>query len=399
MNDKPADRFELLTLLSEACELEHGLACSYLYAAFSLKQELSEGGVDWKQLQQVRLWAAQIFHVAAEEMLHLAQAWNLLSAIGGSPWYDRPNFPQPSDYYPLHLPLETRPFSLTTLDAFIKFELPTDDAEPAPPLEIGDPARNYLSVGRLYRTIAEGIDAAAESELFIGNAANQVGPELMDFPDLVKVHNRATARAAIAQIIKQGEGCSPAAKDSHYAIFRRVRHSFLEASLAAEASGVPFEPVRPCIENPVAFPQADLAAPGANPIRDPTTARAADLFDSVYVLMLRLLQYVFDGGTDDPATLKTFSRAALRIMTTVIKPFGEALALMPAGSAAYGGATAGAPFTVRRNVALPLDPQVARRIAAEKLGQLNERLAQLIREADTPPQLAHAAERLAQIKV
>ena len=35
-------RSELLKLLSEACELEHGLACSYLYAAFSLKQDLGE---------------------------------------------------------------------------------------------------------------------------------------------------------------------------------------------------------------------------------------------------------------------------------------------------------------------------------------------------------------------
>ncbi len=41
-------RSKLLSLLSEACELEHGLACSYLFSAFSLKQELSEG-LTWEQ--------------------------------------------------------------------------------------------------------------------------------------------------------------------------------------------------------------------------------------------------------------------------------------------------------------------------------------------------------------
>lgn len=85
-------RSRLLSLLTEACELEHGLACSYLYAAFSLKQDLAEGGLTWRQLQAVRLWASEIYMIAAEEMLHLAQVWNILAAVGGSPHYGRPNF-------------------------------------------------------------------------------------------------------------------------------------------------------------------------------------------------------------------------------------------------------------------------------------------------------------------
>ena len=38
-------RSDLLSLLSEAAELEHGIACSYLYAGFSLKRDISEGGM------------------------------------------------------------------------------------------------------------------------------------------------------------------------------------------------------------------------------------------------------------------------------------------------------------------------------------------------------------------
>src|ERR1700722_19196015 len=86
----PKSRAELLTLLAEACELEHGLACSYLYAAFSLKQDASEGGLTPEQVMLTRQWAGQIFFVAAQEMLHLAQAWNLLVAAGGAPYYLRP---------------------------------------------------------------------------------------------------------------------------------------------------------------------------------------------------------------------------------------------------------------------------------------------------------------------
>ncbi|MEX2170832.1 MAG: ferritin-like domain-containing protein [Pirellulales bacterium] len=101
----PQNRAELLSLLSEACELEHGLTCSYLYTAFTLKQDLREGGLTWEQLQLVRKWAAQIYFVASEEMLHLGQAWNLLAAIGGTPYYLRPNFPQDARYYPIEADL------------------------------------------------------------------------------------------------------------------------------------------------------------------------------------------------------------------------------------------------------------------------------------------------------
>jgi hypothetical protein len=101
MSDQPpgrpaSRRSALLSLLTEACELEHALACTYLYAAFTLKQDLNEGGLDWRQLQKVRFWAAQLYFIASQEMLHLAQVWNLQAAIGGTPYYLRPNFPQSS---------------------------------------------------------------------------------------------------------------------------------------------------------------------------------------------------------------------------------------------------------------------------------------------------------------
>lgn len=112
-----ATRARLLSLLSEACELEHALACSYLYAAFSLKRDIAEG-IDWRAQQRNRLWASRVYHVAAQEMLHLGQAWNLLTAVGGTPYYARANFPLAARHYPLNVALLLRPFDLATIARF-----------------------------------------------------------------------------------------------------------------------------------------------------------------------------------------------------------------------------------------------------------------------------------------
>src|ERR1700745_3346627 len=72
-------REALIYMLCEAAELEHGIMCQYLYAAFSLKQE--GDGLAGDQLAAVQGWRSRIAHVATQEMLHLALVHNLLSAI------------------------------------------------------------------------------------------------------------------------------------------------------------------------------------------------------------------------------------------------------------------------------------------------------------------------------
>src|SRR5215472_16993799 len=91
-------REELIFLLCEASELEHLLLCEYLFAAFSLKESLDEG-LTPEQLDAVRRWERVITGVAVQEMFHLAQASNLLTAVGGMPHLRRPNFPQRARYY------------------------------------------------------------------------------------------------------------------------------------------------------------------------------------------------------------------------------------------------------------------------------------------------------------
>src|SRR5437660_10544769 len=103
-------REALIYMLCEAAELEHGIMCQYLFAAFSLKQSADEGGMSEAELAAVRRWRAQVSQVAVQEMLHLALVHNLLTAIGGPPHLVRPNLPAPAGHYPAGAPLALIPF-------------------------------------------------------------------------------------------------------------------------------------------------------------------------------------------------------------------------------------------------------------------------------------------------
>ena len=67
------NRAQLIYLLTEAAELEHGIMCCYLFAAFSMKGDVKEG-VTEEQLVLMRRWRKTIMQVALEEMLHLSLA-------------------------------------------------------------------------------------------------------------------------------------------------------------------------------------------------------------------------------------------------------------------------------------------------------------------------------------
>jgi hypothetical protein len=386
-------RSALLSLLTEACELEHGLACSYLFSAFTLKQDLSEGGLTWQHLQMVRAWAAQVFFIAAQEMLHLAQVWNMQAAIGGTPYYMRPNFPQPPKYYPLNLPLRTERFSLAALDRFIQYERPaTIILRSESPLS-GSPQPAFKTVGELYALIKSGFENIPEETLFVGYPNRQVGADLVDFPELVKVIDRASALEAIRRITHQGEGVDEDRDDCHFGLFKAIRKNYLIELASSEGNGEPFAPVRLSISNPVAGASLQLGAHGANPITDTRTSEVADCFDSIYGLMLRMLQYVFDNATGDAALLRQFGKRAIELMAAVIKPLGEALTLMPAGPD-YEDQTAGPGFVLSRHVGLPNEPRAAAVVALEKLQELSDRLRIASEGEPTPRQLRSASANL-----
>ena len=85
-------RERLLHALYEAAELEHNLMCTYLYAAFSLRNGVDEG-LNAREAQAVARWRQAILRVAVDEMGHLTAVWNITAALGGSPRFGRGNFP------------------------------------------------------------------------------------------------------------------------------------------------------------------------------------------------------------------------------------------------------------------------------------------------------------------
>jgi len=366
-------------MLCEAAELEHGIACSYLYAAFSLKRDISEGGMTWEEQQKVRRWAGQLYFVASQEMLHLALVWNLMTAIGGTPYYFRPNFPQNSKYYPINVPIELKPFGLRSLRRFILYEHPQEIAvtrdvksllksadDDADEIEFG-------SVGELYRLIESGFRNIDEKQLFIGSPTQQMNKKLAHFPDLIEVVDRASAIRAIKEITEQGEGTNRDREDSHFGAFV----SILEELLDNRAQGSVFSPARPAMRNPSAALERGYGA-NANPIDDPLAGQVAALFDSAYSLMLRMLAWSFEfdaAGSEEQ--LKNFCSVAIDLMPRVLLPIGEGLMLMSAGKK-YPGETAGPGFGLTRHVMLPPNAESARRLCQERFRELSTLAGKLL---------------------
>ena len=117
------DRKELTFLLSQAAELEHGLMCEYLYAAFSLKSSAGAGVRD-DQLDAVEQWRTVILGIAAEEMLHWAMVQNLLTAVGSAPFVSRPHMPHQAKGYPPGVQVRLLPFGEAALQHFVYLERP-----------------------------------------------------------------------------------------------------------------------------------------------------------------------------------------------------------------------------------------------------------------------------------
>jgi CDGSH-type Zn-finger protein len=374
-------REELFFLLERASELEHGLACIYLFAAYSLKNDASEGGLSEAQAEMVRGWKRHLANVGVEEMLHLAQVANMLTAIGASARFERSNFPMPASAFPFGLQLTLEPFSLATIERFVCYEMPESgvlsaeeegvyasirarllDAvdSPAAPMRIDaieggtgtDPFEvDFKTVGEFYHKIQTGFETIPEDELFIGPPEAQTNARFVDLEgDLVSVIDRKSACAAIQMIIEQGESPTAAHPEAHFVIFDAIRKEFVQAAAASEANGTVFQPVRPVVSNPMTRFFADTS--GGTVILDPVTHQVADLFNVTYETMLLMLLRFFAHTEESEAELERLSRATLRIMTTVIRPLGEALTKMPVGGPKHAGMTAGPGFGYNRDVSL-----------------------------------------------
>jgi hypothetical protein len=120
----PVDsREQLVYLLTQASELEQGILCEYLFALYTLKRDPSDG-LDGEQLEQVSRWGRSLSHIAVQEMLHLTLATNLLTAVGATPHFHRPNFPVRCQWYPPDVQIALVPFGEAALRHFLYLERP-----------------------------------------------------------------------------------------------------------------------------------------------------------------------------------------------------------------------------------------------------------------------------------
>jgi hypothetical protein len=80
-----------------------------------------------------------------------------------------------------------------------------------------------LTVGHLYRGIEQGPSDLAsqlgEPVLFVGEPRAQATPERFRWPQLIAVGDLTSARAAIDEIIEQGEGARGDWRPAHYGWF------------------------------------------------------------------------------------------------------------------------------------------------------------------------------------
>src|SRR6187455_1856521 len=119
-------RQALIYTLAKAAELEHLIICQYLFAAFSLKRDVSEG-LPESSVPMVRGWARTLSSIAEQEMLHLALVQNLLTAVGAAPHLSRPNFPVPPRAFPARIQIALLPFGEEALRHFAFLERPESD--------------------------------------------------------------------------------------------------------------------------------------------------------------------------------------------------------------------------------------------------------------------------------
>ncbi len=347
-------REALIYMLCEAAELEHGIMCQYLFAAFSLKQSADEGGLSADEVAAVRRWRAQVSRVATQEMLHLALVHNLLSAIGAAPHLARPDLPAPAGHYPAGVQLALIPFGEQALRHFMFLERPEGmdlaDADGLAAMGAATPVlserdivprgQDFATVGHLYRSIEAGIAHLAakhgEDWLFTGPPRAQATREHFGWPELIAVTDVASAQAAIEEILEQGEGPRGHWRNAHFGKFVEILDEYQRLRAANPA----FDPVRPVLAANV---RPHEYIDGLPLITDPLTARVSDLFNVGYEILLQVLERFFAHTEESDAQLKVLADATVALMQQVIRPLGDLIPTLPVGPE-HPGRTAGPSF-------------------------------------------------------
>lgn len=397
-------REQLLHHLYEASDLEHNLMCTYLYAAFSLRDGKDEG-LDEHEAEAVSRWRREIIAVAVEEMEHLTAVWNITSALGGAPRFGRANFPLDPGYLPAAMVVRLAPFCEETLQQFIFFERPKCVIEPVgtgfeperlfargnTATRLTPMSSDYDTVGEFYacleQKLADFVDAVGEDAAFCGDPALQLTTFDAGLPHVGPVRCLKSARAAMDLIVRQGEGAAMDCELSHYRRFVAIREEL--RAVCARRPG--FVPAWPAATNPVL--RSPPRAAGRVWIQDPKAVAAVDLANAAYQLMLRLLAYAYGRAVPaaDRGAVISLGTGLMRAMV----PLGEYAARQSAGPA-YPDCHAGVSFTTLRDASALPAGVAARRLFVERFAELAAAADALV-NTDPGPRTQRAAEWFARL--
>ncbi|HEX6678373.1 MAG TPA: ferritin-like domain-containing protein [Actinomycetes bacterium] len=339
----PVDsREQLVYLLTQASELEQGILCEYLFALYSLKRD-PQDGLSGEQLDQVTRWGRTLSEIAVQEMLHLTLATNMLIAVGAPPHFHRPNFPIHCQWYPPDVQIALVPFGEAALRHFLYLERPDNvdvaDTEAyaavcecrpltATPSTLMAAPQEYSTVGHLYRSIDYGFTRLVErygvADVFIGPPDAQATSKVLGWPELRAVTDLASAKAAIATIVEQGEGADGDWREAHFGRLSTILDEYLAAA-QADPTFSPAWPARPAyVRRPPDQPQATV-------ISDPLTAQVADLFDAAHQTLLQALCRLFVRDDETDEEVATLADSAIELMAGVLRPLGSMLTTLPLG--------------------------------------------------------------------
>ena len=245
-------------------------------------------------------------NIAMQEMLHFAQAANMLIAVGGNVRIDYPDV-VPS-YPTVGLPGGVLPSLDVSLKKFELFhvysnfmgvETPalTYVARPEPEYTLNTIGQFYKEIQLCMKTLGDGIYDPSSVNIQVEWPWN----ESEDIGQLYKVTDFTSAEQAINQIVEQGEGASPFNPNDtitdQYAHFYRFEEIVCQRKLTLSESGyaydgdpIPYNPqgVWPMRDNP----RKEFIVPGTE---CHTQAKA---FHQVYRNFLRVMQKTFSGSPD-----------------------------------------------------------------------------------------------------
>jgi ferritin-like protein len=295
-------------LLQAGVELELSTIPPYLCALYSIRPEGNE---------EAKL---VIRSVVVEEMLHMVLAANVLNAIGGEPRVTGENAPRYPHELPSDVVLHLLPFSSEVVDAFLKVENPEHPYTPLAPdhpllggrrhephaarSTRGHDGFHPTSIGAFYHEIIRELGAAAaetgEERLFCGDPSRQVGREYYYAAGgrSILVHDLASARKALEEIIEQGEGDMGAMYDddgdlAHYYRFEQIKHrrAYLQSDEVGKPTGPPVE-----VDYDAVFPM--VANPRGEEYTDPALKSVSDAVNRTWSQLLVQIEASFNGRPD-----------------------------------------------------------------------------------------------------